>query len=75
MTQRNGYFPFWRRPAHYFNVLWPCGFIYACEQAALVSQTLNGALALIAANRCPQPVSPDAAAQSYDRPAQEIQMH
>lgn len=48
----------------------PCGLIYVCEKAPLVSQTLNGALALIIANLWPLLVITDAAAESYPRPAQ-----
>lgn len=50
-----------------------CALIYVREEAPLVSQTLNGALALIiAANLWPPLVITDgAAAESYQRPTQK----
>lgn len=48
-----------------------CGLIRECEKARLVSQTLNGALALIiTANLRPLLVISDAATDTYHRPAQ-----
>lgn len=48
-----------------------CGLIRVCEKARLVSQTLNGALALIiTANLWPLLVISDAATDTYHRPAQ-----
>lgn len=66
---------FYRSPP---PVLRPRALIYVCEKAPLVSQTLNGALALITANLWPLLVITDAAAEaaaaaaeSYHRPAQK----
>lgn len=46
-----------------------CGVIQVCEKALLVSQTLNCALALIAANLWPLLVINNAAADTYSRRA------
>lgn len=58
---------------HYLNVgplFRLCGLIRVCEKAPLVSQTLNGALALITANLWPLLVISDAATDTYHQPAQ-----
>lgn len=72
---KGGGFPPWHwfplRTAHYLTgglLFRLCGLIHVCEQAQLVSQTLNSALALITANLN------DAATDSYHRRAQKYRL-